>query len=115
MHITLFLSGALLCNSIPHLAAGLRGETFPTPFAKPRGKGPSSPLVNFLWGAFNLAAGLFLLSRQPVQAGPNADFFAIAVGALLIGVYLAIHFGKARAAQTWNAAPSKSATSEASV
>ncbi|MEJ0066167.1 MAG: hypothetical protein WDM85_12710 [Caulobacteraceae bacterium] len=56
-------AGAFLCNSIPHLAAGLRGEVFPTPFAKPRGKGPSSALVNFYWGAANLALGLFILLR----------------------------------------------------
>ncbi|MBB3910915.1 hypothetical protein [Sphingomonas desiccabilis] len=115
MHITLFFSGALLCNSIPHLAAGLRGEIFPTPFAKPRGKGPSSPLVNFLWGAVNLAGGLFLLASHPVQVSPNADLATIAVGALTIGAYLAIHFGKARAAGTWNAGPAKSAPSEAAV
>ncbi|WP_212741939.1 hypothetical protein, partial [Sphingomonas sp. 1F27F7B] len=28
-YLVLFLGGALLCNAIPHLAAGLRGEPFP--------------------------------------------------------------------------------------
>jgi hypothetical protein len=49
-YIASFFAGAFLCNCIPHLACGLRGETFPTPFANPRGKGPSAPMVNFLWG-----------------------------------------------------------------
>ena len=29
-----FAAGALLCNCIPHLTAGLRGERFPSPFGK---------------------------------------------------------------------------------
>jgi hypothetical protein len=46
--VALFFAGAFLCNSIPHLTKGLQGEPFPSPFAKPPGKGNSSPLVNFL-------------------------------------------------------------------
>jgi hypothetical protein len=53
-YVASFFAGAFLCNSIPHLASGLRGEIVPTPLAKSRGKGPSSPLVNFLWDAFNV-------------------------------------------------------------
>jgi len=94
--IPAFFTGVFLCNSLPHLSCGLRGEIFPTPFAKPRGKGPSSPLVNFLWGALNLLIGLVLLSRHPVTVGLDPDFFALGVGVLVIGVYLAIHFGKVR-------------------
>lgn len=96
MHVTIFFAGVLLCNSIPHLTCGLRGEVFPTPFAKPRGKGPSSPIVNFLWGVFNLLWGVFLLSRHPVTVGLNPDCGALIVGALAIGTYLSHHFGKVR-------------------
>jgi hypothetical protein len=94
--LALFLAGALLCNAFPHLAAGLRGEVFPTPFAKPRGKGPSSPLVNFLWGAFNCVAGLLLLAANPMTVGLNVDFVVTLAGALALGVYLSIHFGQRR-------------------
>ncbi|MCU1740606.1 MULTISPECIES: hypothetical protein [Pseudomonas] len=97
MSITAFFAGVFLCNALPHLVSGLCGEVFPTPFAKPRGKGPSSPLVNFLWGAFNLLVGLVLLSRQPVIIGLNPEFIALTVGALAIGTYLCVHFGKVRA------------------
>ena len=45
-----FFAGAFLCNAIPHLASGLKGETFPTPFATPRGVGNSSAMLNFFWG-----------------------------------------------------------------
>jgi hypothetical protein len=89
-----FFAGAFLCNSLPHLAAGLQGRPFPSPFAKPRGIGLSSPLVNVLWGMVNVVVGLVLLSLQPVSVGFNAPFVVVIAGALAIGVYLALHFGK---------------------
>src|SRR5947209_18959266 len=64
-----FFAGVLLCNCIPHLACGLRGEPFPTPFAKPRGIGHSSSLLNFLWGSLNLFVGGSLLSLFPILPG----------------------------------------------
>ncbi|WP_144140357.1 hypothetical protein [Paraburkholderia sp. BCC1884] len=95
-YITLFLAGAFLCNAIPHLAMGLQGAPFPTPFAKPRGVGNSSPLINFLWGALNLIVGLAGLSRHPLTLGANLECLSVALGAILIGVFLASHFGKVR-------------------
>ena len=96
--IVLFFAGAFLCNSFPHIAAGLRGEIFPTPFAKPHGRGPSSPLVNFLWGAFNALVGLVLLGSQPVAIGLNPSFAPVVFGALAIGIPMSIHFGRVRQA-----------------
>ena len=93
-YIASFFAGAFLCNCIPHLASGLRGETFPTPFANPRGEGPSAPIVNFLWGAFNLLVGVYLLSRHPVTVDFEPGFLALVLGALAIGIYLSLHFGK---------------------
>ena|SRR5579871_1191096 len=97
LYLAAFFAGAFLCNGIPHFAAGLRGESFPTPFAKPRGVGNSSPLVNFLWGLVNLIVGLYLLSLDPAIIGITFDLAAALLGALAIGVYLSIHFGKVRA------------------
>ena len=92
-YLTLFFAGAFLCNCIPHLAAGLRGEAFPTPFAKPPARGLSSPPVNFAWGWFNaLVSGILLWGHG--APGDAADIAAMAIGALLIGLYLSIHFGK---------------------
>ena len=92
----LVFAGALLCNCVPHLAAGLQGAHFPTPFAKPRGVGKSAPLTNFFWGAFNLAAALAILGSHPVFLGANADCLAIGSGAFVLGVHLSRHFGKVR-------------------
>lgn len=93
----LFLAGALLINSIPHLASGLRGEPFPTPFAKPRGVGESSPLTNFLWGYANAAIGAGILLHWWDTVDHKAGAAALAAGGLAIGLYLAAHFGKVRA------------------
>jgi hypothetical protein len=96
-YAVIFFAGAFLCNCIPHFGAGLQGMPFPTPFAKPRGIGKSSPLVNFLWGLFNLCVGLYLLSGQPVMIGLNAGFFVLIAGGLAIGTYLSVHFARVRA------------------
>lgn len=92
-----FLAGVFLCNAVPHIVAGLQGSPFPTPFARPRGVGHSSPLINFIWGTANLAVGLFALSRSLLIFGINIDTLAFFAGMLVIGTYLSVHFGKVRA------------------
>lgn len=94
--VLLFLAGALLCNSIPHLAAGLRGELFPTPFARPPGIGNSSPVINFLWGSINLAASIALLRWGLPSVDRDIGLAVAAAGWLAIGLYLARHFGAVR-------------------
>ncbi|MDD2704212.1 MAG: hypothetical protein PHU07_02615 [Acidocella sp.] len=61
--VSSFLAGRLICNAVPHLVAGLRGEAFPTPFAKPGGIGLSTPLVNVVWSWINLFFGLAIMPR----------------------------------------------------
>ena len=92
----LFVAGALLCNGIPHLVAGLQGATFPTPFGKPRGVGHSSALTNLLWGAANMLIGARILAAHPVTVGGSPGFLALIAGAMGIGCYLALHFAKVR-------------------
>ena len=95
----LVLAGALLCNCIPHLASGLRGEAFPTPFASPPGKGLSPSLVNFAWGAANLFFGISLLPRLDA-VDPQLGRLALLAGFVGLGLYLAWHFGRVRAENT---------------
>jgi hypothetical protein len=95
-YLAYFFAGALICNSIPHLAAGLRGEPFPSPFSKPRGVGPSPALVNFLWGTSNLIGGIALLSIGPFSLGCNLPSAVLAAGFLAIGVPMSRHFEKVR-------------------
>lgn len=93
-YVLLVLAGALLCNCIPHIVAGLQGTFFPTPFAKPRGIGKSSPLANVLWGGSNLVAALAILRFYPVALGANLDSLALGAGAVLLGIHLSRHFGR---------------------
>lgn len=96
-YVLLFLAGALLCNSVPHLAAGLRGEPFPTPFAKPPGEGKSPPWMNFLWGSANAFGGIALAAWWLPTGDCWINAAVAAAGWLAIGVYLALHFGAVRA------------------
>jgi hypothetical protein len=95
-YLVLFLAGALILNALPHLVSGLQGRPFPTPFAKPRGVGDSSPMTNFLWGFANLAIGAGIVLRWWGEVDREPGAAAAAAGALLIGLYLAMHFGKVR-------------------
>ena len=91
-----FFAGAFLCNAIPHLASGLRGEPFPSPFARPPGQGLSSPVVNFVWGYLNLVICLALLSIARIEIGLNSPLILFLLGFLLLGLMDAYHFGKVR-------------------
>ena len=60
-YLAWFVGGAALTNAIPHLAAGLMGRPFQSPFAKPPGQGLSSSRTNVLWGFVNLILAYLLL------------------------------------------------------
>lgn len=91
------LSGALFCNCIPHLVAGLQGECFPTPFARPPGRGLSPAWVNFAWGFCNLAAATAMTLRRSAHLGELVDTLLIFAGAALAGGLLSLRFARVRA------------------
>ena len=51
-------------------------------------------MLNVYWGAFNRAAGGYLLGLTFDIPERLSAWIAIAAGALALGTYLAIHFGK---------------------
>ena len=90
-----FFGGLFLMNAVPHLVSGVTGRPFQTPFAKPPGQGLSSSLVNVLWGFANLGiAGFLLRSVDDVSLHNTADVLALGLGALLIALFSARHFGR---------------------
>ena len=100
-YIAYFLAGAFLANCVPHFVQGICGNKFQTPFASPPGIGESSATVNVIWGWFNLVVGTgLLLYFFPPLRPPLGGCIATALGALVIALWLAHHFGKVR-----NAAP----------
>ena len=93
--VSYFFGGIFLANAIPHSASGMMGQPFQTPFAKPPGKGLSSSTVNVLLGFFNAIVGYLLVVRVGNFDLRSAnDVLAFAVGALLISLFSARHFGQ---------------------
>lgn len=98
-YIAYFFGGLFLVNAIPHFVSGLTGHPFPSPFAKPPGKGLSSPVVNVLWGAFNFAIAYLLIFRVGIFDVRNTThIILVAAGGLVMGIQLASWFGRARGA-----------------
>jgi hypothetical protein len=82
---------------VPHFVQGICGNPFQSPFAKPPGKGESSPLSNALWGFANLLAGALLLHYfRPRGCAAWAGWGAVGLGVLLMAMQLSVVFGKVR-------------------
>jgi hypothetical protein len=60
-YLACFFAGMFLTNAVPHFVNGISGDSFPSPFSNPPGKGLSSPTVNVLWALFNILVGYLLL------------------------------------------------------
>jgi hypothetical protein len=94
-YLSWFFGGAFLANVIPHLVSGVMGRPFQSPFAKPRGEGLSSSTVNVLWGFLNLVVGYVLVCRVgDFDLRSTADAAAVGLGALLLALAMARHFGR---------------------
>ena len=65
-----FFGGAFLANALPHLINGVSGRSFQSPFAKPPGKGLSSPVVNDALGIFQSRRSLL---RSSCKSAPSAS------------------------------------------
>lgn len=93
--VSYFFGGAFLTNAVPHFVAGVMGEPFQSPFAKPPGQGLSSSTVNVLWGFFNLVIGYALVCRIGEFDLKNmSDVISLGAGMLAIGLFSARLFGR---------------------
>jgi hypothetical protein len=93
--VSYFFGGILLTNAIPHFVAGTMGRPFQSPFAKPPGKGLSSSTVNVLWGFINAVVGYLLVAHVgSFHLRATSHILAFGLGALLISISLAHHFGQ---------------------
>ncbi len=84
-----FLGGVFTANFFPHFIRGVTGAQFPTPFAKPPGRGMSSALVNVLWALLNIVVGYAFLwaagfSRLDIPSLVTA-FVGFALMSILLG------------------------------
>ncbi|HYA85452.1 MAG TPA: hypothetical protein VEI57_00085 [Nitrospirota bacterium] len=91
-YIACFFAGLLLANAVPHFVNGISGNSFPTPFANPPGKGLSSPTVNVLWALFNLAIGYALYRAGRVSQTNKWSILVFFAGVAYISITLSVVF-----------------------
>ncbi len=93
--VSYFFGGVFAANAVPHFVSGTMGRAFQTPFAKPPGKGVSSATVNVVWGFFNAVVAYLLVARVGAfDPRATSHVVAFGLGALLIGIFTARHFGQ---------------------
>lgn len=93
-YLAALFAGAFLTNAVPHFVNGISGNRFPTPFAKPMGRGLSSPLTNTLWAIFNLVIGYFLFLAGKITSNNKYLLLVFFTGILLISIRLSMNFAK---------------------
>jgi hypothetical protein len=89
-----FFAGMFLANFVPHFVHGVSGDPFPTPFAKPPGKGLSSPTVNVLWALLNLILGYLLFRFGKITAADPLSLILFFMGIACISIFASKRFAK---------------------
>jgi hypothetical protein len=95
-YIVCFFAGTFLANVVPHFVHGISGDRFPTPFARPIGKGRSSPTVNVAWALVNLIVG-YVLFRVGKVSADNRALVAFFFGIVALSIWLSVLFTKKQA------------------
>ena len=79
---------------IPHFVHGISGNKFPTPFARPPGKGLSSPTANVAWALFNLIVGYVLFKASKMNSGNTLSIVVFFPGITAISIMSSTIFQK---------------------
>lgn len=93
-YIACFFAGMFLANAVPHFVQGVCGNHFPTPFARPPGKGLSSPTVNVIWALFNLLVGYLLFRVGKVSSSDNLALVIFFAGIAFISLTSGLIFAQ---------------------
>ncbi|WP_158821119.1 hypothetical protein [Granulicella sp. S156] len=96
-YIACFFAGMFLANVVPHYVHGISGNRFPTPFAKPPGRGLSSATVNVVWALANLVAGFLLFRLGKVSSGNTLALLIFFTGIAVISIMASVSFTKKHA------------------
>lgn len=91
-YIACFFAGAFLANVVPHFVHGISGDSFPSPFATPPGKGLSSPTVNVIWGLVNLVIGYLLFRGGKVSQEHKSNLLVFFIGIVCMSIMLSVAF-----------------------
>ena len=91
-YVACFFAGMFIANTVPHFIHGVSGDSFPTPFANPPGKGLSSPTINVLWGLFNLVIGYLLYQGGKISRSNKLSVIVFFIGVVTMSVMLSYAF-----------------------
>ena len=91
-YVACLFAGLFLTNAVPHFIHGISGDSFPSPFANPPGKGLSSPMVNVFWGLGNLLVGYILLRAGKVSRTYTWSLVVFSLGVVWMSVMLSMAF-----------------------
>ncbi|HEX5278697.1 MAG TPA: hypothetical protein VFW28_01335 [Micropepsaceae bacterium] len=97
-YLMCFFGGAFTANFVPHFVRGITGTPFPTPFAKPPGRGMSPPTLNILWSLVNLVVAYLLFFYGAFSILYLPLVLVAFVGFALMSIMLSGVFGKRLAA-----------------
>jgi len=93
-YIFCFLAGLFIANTLPHLNQGVSGNSFPSPFSNPPGKGLSPPSVNVYWGLFNLVVGYLFYRFGKVSKDNIWSIIIFFIAFALMCIQLSIAFAE---------------------
>jgi hypothetical protein len=93
-YLAAFVSGAAFANFVPHFVHGVSGDGFPTPFARPPGRGLSSPTINVVWALVNLILGYVLWRAGGVTLQPSFALLVCFAGIAVLGIQASVGFQK---------------------
>jgi hypothetical protein len=91
-YIACFFAGLFLANAVPHFVHGVSGDSFPSPFATPPGKGLSSPIVNVVWALANILVGYILLKIGKASQANKWSLLVFFAGVTCMSLMLSIAF-----------------------
>ncbi len=90
--VACFFAGLFIANTVPHFVHGVSGDSFPSPFSTPPGKGLSSPLTNVLWGLGNLLIGYILFRAGKISQTNKWSLLVFFAGVVSMSIMLSITF-----------------------
>lgn len=93
-YIACFFTGVFFVNSLPHFIQGISGNKFPTPFAKPPGKGLSSPMLNVIWALINMSACFFVYLASKITITNKWTVIVFALGFIAMSFRLSFALSK---------------------
>ena len=91
-YVACLFAGLFLTNAVPHFVHGISGDSFPSPFANPPGKGLSSPMVNVLWALANMLIGYILLRAGKVSQTNKWSLLAFFSGVVCLSLMSSVAF-----------------------